>query len=35
MVRLRREIGALEPKQQGTPGRGKLTGVKDWVESRS
>ena len=31
MVRLRRETGALAPKRQGNPGRGKLTGVADWV----
>jgi len=34
MVRLRRETGLLEPKPQGNPGRGKLTGVKDWVQGR-
>ncbi len=34
MVRLKRETGALEPKKQGNPGRGKLTDFKDWVESR-
>ena len=34
MVRLKRETGALVPKPQGNPGRGKLTGVKGWVERR-
>lgn len=34
MVRLKLETGALEAKQQGNPGRGKLTGVKNWVERR-
>jgi transposase len=34
MVRLKRETGSLAPKPQGNPGRGKLTGVKDWVERR-
>ena len=34
MVRLRRETGSLEPKPQGNPGNGKLTGVKDWVPNR-
>lgn len=34
MVRLKRETGALEPKRQGNPGRGKLTGVTDWVQNR-
>jgi transposase len=34
MVRLRRETGALKPKPQGNPGRGKLTAVKDWVQKR-
>ena len=34
MVRLKRETGSLAPKPQGNPGRGKLTGVKGWVESR-
>ncbi len=34
MVRLKHETGALEPKPQGNPGRGKLTGVKDWVSAR-
>jgi transposase len=31
---LKREIGSLSPKPQGNPGRGKLTGVKDWVRCR-
>lgn len=34
MVRLKRETGSLAPKRQGNPGRGKLTGVKDWVHAR-
>jgi len=34
MMRLKRETGALEPKPQGNPGRGKLTGVRDWVQGR-
>ena len=34
MVRLKRETGSLAPKRQGNPGRGKLTGVKGWVERR-
>ena len=34
MVRLKRESGSLAPKRQGNPGRGKLTGVKGWVERR-
>ena len=34
MVRLKRETGSLAPKRQGNPGRGKLTGVKDWVRER-
>jgi len=34
MVRLRRETGALDPKPQGNPGRGKLTCVRDWVQGR-
>ncbi len=34
MVRLKRETGSLEPKPQGNPGRGKLSGVKDWVRAR-
>lgn len=34
MVRLKRETGALAPKPQGNPGRGKLMGVKDWVQRR-
>ena len=34
MVHLKRETGSLEPKRQGNPGRGKLAGVKGWVERR-
>lgn len=34
MVRLKRETGSLVPKPQGNRGRGKLTGVKGWVERR-
>ena len=34
MVRLKRETGALEPKRQGNPGRGKLTDVTGWVRAR-
>jgi transposase len=34
MVRLRRETGSLAPKRQGNPGRGKPTGVTDWVRRR-
>ena len=34
MVRLKRETGALEPKPQGNPGYGKLSGVKDWVHAQ-
>lgn len=34
MVRLKRESGALDPKRQGNPGRGKLTGVTEWVQGR-
>ena len=34
MVRLKRETGSLAPRRQGNPGRGKLTGVKDWVRER-
>lgn len=34
MVKLKRETGALVAKRQGNPGRGKLTGVADWVRSR-
>lgn len=34
MVRLKRETGALAPKPQGNPGRGKLTGLKDWAQRR-
>jgi len=34
MVRLKRKTGALEPKRQGNPGRGKLTDVSGWVRDR-
>ena len=34
MVRLKRATGSLAPKRQGNPGRGKLTGVTDWVQRR-
>lgn len=34
MVKLKRETGGLAPKRQGNPGRGKLSGVKDWVRRR-
>ena len=34
MVRLKRATGALEPKPQGNPGRGKLTNVQEWVQDR-
>jgi transposase len=34
MVRLKRETGSLSAKPQGNPGRGKLKGVKDWVQGR-
>ncbi|WP_239059855.1 hypothetical protein [Ruegeria sp. PrR005] len=34
MVRLKRETDALVPKPQDNPGRGKLSGVKGWVERR-
>lgn len=34
MVWLKRETGALAPKPQGNPGRGKLSDVKDWVRDR-
>lgn len=34
MVRLKRETGSLAPKPKGNPGRGKLTVLKGWVESR-
>ncbi|WP_240804496.1 hypothetical protein [Qingshengfaniella alkalisoli] len=35
MGRLKRETGALKPKPQDNPGRGKLTGVKEWVQGRT
>lgn len=34
MVRLKRETSSLVPKPQAIPGRGKMTGVNCWVESR-
>ncbi|MDG1118704.1 MAG: hypothetical protein P8N72_16515 [Flavimaricola sp.] len=34
MVRLWRETCSLAPMRQGNPGRGKLTGVTDWVRRR-
>jgi transposase len=34
MVKLKRQSGGLRPKRQGNPGRGKLTGVVDWVRAR-
>jgi hypothetical protein len=34
MVRPKRETGSLAPKTRGNPGRGKRTGVKDWVQGR-
>ena len=34
LMKLRKATGSLEPKRQGNPGRGKLSGVKDWVRSR-
>jgi transposase len=34
MVRLKRETGALLPKPQGNPGRGKLTSFSSWVQGR-
>lgn len=34
MVKLRRATGALAPKKQGNPGRGKLTPYEDWVKGR-
>lgn len=34
MLRLKHETGALAPKPQGNPGRGKLTCVKDWAQRR-
>lgn len=34
MVKLKRATGALAPKRQGNPGRGKLVGVKDWIRQR-
>ncbi len=34
MVKLKRETGGLAPKRQGNSGRGKLSGVADWVRGR-
>lgn len=34
MVILKRETGALAPKKQGNPGRGKLSVLSDWVQGR-
>lgn len=34
MVKLKREVGSLEPKPQGRRGHGKLSGVHDWVRAR-
>jgi transposase len=34
MVNLKRETGALAPKPQGNPGRGKLSALSDWVQGR-
>lgn len=34
MMRLKRETGSLDPKQQGNPGYGKLSDVKEWVLGR-
>jgi transposase len=34
MVILKRETGALAPKPQGNPGRGKLSALSDWVKGR-
>ena len=34
MIKLRRESGGLEPKRQGNPGRGKLSGLGDWARAR-
>jgi transposase len=34
MVILKRETGALAPKPQGNPGRGKLGALSDWVRGR-
>lgn len=34
IVKLKRETGSLEARPQGNPGRGKLTGVHEWVRLR-
>lgn len=34
LVILKRETGALAPKPQGNPGRGKLSALSDWVQGR-
>ena len=34
MVILKRKTGTLSPKPQGNPGRGKLSALSDWVQSR-
>ena len=34
MIKLRRETGALVPKRQGNPGRGKLNDVSDFVRAQ-
>lgn len=34
MVILKRETGALAPKPQGNPGRGKLSALSGWVQGR-
>ena len=34
MVILKRETGALAPKPQGNPGRGKLSALADWLQGR-
>ena len=33
MIKLRRATGGLEPKRQGNPGRGKLSGLSGWVRA--
>ena len=33
-MRLKSDTGARAPKPQGNPGRGKLTGVRDWAKNR-
>lgn len=34
MMKLWRKTGSLEPKRQGNPGRGKLSGLDSWVRGR-